>query len=247
VTIEESIKKTKKYAAVFDFDLTIPELHHWLITPKPVSQKVVHKNQRNTPINKTKKRLHRQKLSTLKLAIATNFAIALNQIPTIRMVAITGSLAMRNVKENHDIDIMIITTKNSLWISICTNLWLDQKALAIPTDRRNLYTAHEVLQLEPILDKDMTYHRFIKKNAWVKKHLANAYWSTLNNQDLVNNKGKTKKFTTLINNLISLANKIAFSIQYLYMKPKLTNELVTINQAYFHPRDLSKKIDSAVK
>jgi len=42
--------------------------------------------------------------------------------------------------------------------------------------------------------------------------------------------------------LISFFNTLAFKLQYLYMKPKITAEKISLHQAFFHPVDLSGKI-----
>ena len=56
---------------------------------------------------------------------------------------------------------------------ICLNLWLDETALSLPRNQRNLYTAHEVVQVKPILDRDYTYLKFIIANLWLKNYLPN--------------------------------------------------------------------------
>jgi len=42
--------------------------------------------------------------------------------------------------------------------------------------------------------------------------------------------------------LISFFNTLAFKLQYLYMKPKITAEKISLHQAFFHPVNLQEKI-----
>jgi len=39
-----------------------------------------------------------------------------------------------------------------------------ENALALPQNKQNLYTAHEVIQLLPIYNKDNTYAKFLRAN-----------------------------------------------------------------------------------
>lgn len=53
----------------------------------------------------------------------------------------------------------------------CLNMWLDETALALPKDHRNLYTAHEVVQALCVLDKKHIADRFLTENSWAKKYM----------------------------------------------------------------------------
>ena len=99
---------------------------------------------------------------------------------------------MNNAVENDDIDLMIITAANRLWLTrllaslllfpwlrrgrkihnrVCLNLWLDESALALT--QRNLYIAHEICQAKPVFERNKTYQKFIAANLWYKKFLPN--------------------------------------------------------------------------
>jgi len=62
-------------------------------------------------------RLLRQSFSAKKLMIAKKAARLLSHIPTIQLICVTGSLAMENCDESDDIDLMIVTSANSLWLT----------------------------------------------------------------------------------------------------------------------------------
>src|SRR3989344_1207855 len=52
-----------------------------------------------------------------KMSLARKVGVVLRLIPTIVFVGITGSLAMKNSNPESDIDLMIITKKDSLWLT----------------------------------------------------------------------------------------------------------------------------------
>src|SRR3972149_6335993 len=61
------------------------------------------------------KRLLRERVSKKKLEIARKASRILSFVPTVKMVAGTGSLAMANATRESDIDLMIVTKKGALW------------------------------------------------------------------------------------------------------------------------------------
>ncbi len=46
---------------------------------------------------------------------------------------------------------------------------------------------------------------------------------------------------------LAFTNKIAYWLQYFYMRPKITNERISRYQAFFHPALLRGKIESEFK
>ncbi len=188
--------KTLAYADVFDYPLTASEVNLWLI--KGDSLAPAKKGYYNLPgrENLIALRRRRRHFSQLKWPMAYRAAKILSFIPTIKLIAVTGALAMNNSDKNDDIDLMVVTSTNYLWLTrllvlilllphlrggrtdsskvadkLCLNLWLDGTSLAIKL--RNLYIAHEICQAKPIIDRDHTYLKFIKANLWYKKFLPN--------------------------------------------------------------------------
>ncbi len=206
-------------------------------------------------------RLKREKYSSKKLRLAQASSNLLSKIPTILFVGITGSLAMKNARKNSDIDLMIITQKGTLWSTrltiyvilytlyflghkdlslrkpktkleknkLCLNIWLDESDLVISD--QNIYTAHEIAQIVPLVNKNKTYERFIYKNKWVV-----SYWPS---------SVKITKVNLSVVSPISLIfpiEKLSFWLQRQYMKPKRTREIITPTRAFFHPHDWSSKV-----
>ena len=118
------------------------------------------------------------------------------------MVGVTGAQAMNNSDQDDDIDLLIVASRNRLWLTrlfsvllvevvakrrrpgdrkvkdkICLNMFLDEDHLGIPKSERNLYSAHEVAQLKPLWNRGGTYLRFINANHWTGKFLPN--WQPL--------------------------------------------------------------------
>src|SRR3972149_10240994 len=146
------------------------------------------------------KRLLRKRISAKKMKIAKKYAKVLAFIPGVEMVAVTGSLAMENSSEEGDIDLIIITKRGMLWTTrlftyslirlfgigtrkpndliqkdkLCLNMWLDESDLTWKKSDRNLYTAHEIAQIVPLVNKDKTYEKFLHQNKWVLDFWPNA-------------------------------------------------------------------------
>lgn len=261
--LESAVVLTKKYAAYFHSPLDLTGLHRWLISDKIFSQKSISRFFIKLSRKQMGERDKRQKISPKKLIKAKEIVRFLSFFPTISLILVTGSLAISNAKARDDIDLMVVTQSNTLWLTrllvipllslffprrhpqtktflpdaVCLNLWLDESSLAIPMNKRNLYTAHEVLQALPLFDRGGVYHRFVEANSWTKKYLANAFQVAKEVGGEVMQNRAQKNFVPRI------LNRLAFKLQYLYMKRRITGETISLHSAYFHPRDLSQKLN----
>jgi hypothetical protein len=112
----------------------------------------------------------------------------LGRLPFVRMVAVTGSLAVDNPADRSDIDYFVVTESDALWSArahaivlvrgvaalgdrLCPNYFLSTRALALSD--RNLFTAHEVTQMVPVHGIEV-YREFRAANAWTDAFLPNA-------------------------------------------------------------------------
>lgn len=215
-------------------------------------------------------RLKREIISKSKLEIAKRAAKFLALLPTVQMVAVTGSLAMQNAGKDSDIDLMVITQRGTLWLTrlislislislirrvdkrdtkdkLCLNLWLDESDLIWPGGDRNLYSAHEIAQIVPLVNKNQIYERFIWENRWIQEYWPNAV--KMNDELRGMNYGEKQKkpLFIILNSLFSLLERLAFRLQYLYMKPKITHERVSPTRAIFHPRDLAGEVQKKLR
>lgn len=109
-------------------------------------------------------------------------------LPFVRMVAVTGALAMDNVEDGADIDYLIVVESGKVWTTrgmiiligkiarrfgdvICPNYIISTKALEFGD--RNLYTAHELVQMVPLYGLEIVEQIF-DANLWVENYLPNA-------------------------------------------------------------------------
>lgn len=265
------------YHNIFDYPLDFADLVKWKAGKSITNIKI------NTCITSKKnfyyidgregliyKRLLRRRISAKKMSIAKKASTILSILPTVKMVAITGSLAMENSSEDSDIDLMIVTSKNTLWLSrlvilvilklllmptrrsqereqkdrLCLNMWLDESDLIWEKPNRNIYTAHEIAQVVPLVNKDKTFERFLSINRWILKYWPNSVKIRNPNIEILDNFEYSKiKILKIVSDLVlRTSNLIAFKMQYLYMKSKITREVVTPTRALFHPQDWGKVI-----
>ena len=277
-----SIIKTLVYADIFDYPLTSHEVTSYLISDSEIKDKVVQNQLRILTDSKqiytdgefyflkgrnriVELRKKRKGWSKQKWEIAWITTNKLKIIPTIKMIGVTGALAMENCNKEDDIDLLIVTSQNSLWLTrlflilsapllginrrkpndinvnnkICFNLFLDEDHLKINPE--NLFLAHEIVQVKPVFDRGGVYERFIWENRWVRNYLPNAFDSSKFKVQSAKLQLKTKSWFFPV---IRFLNMIAYFVQYRYMKSKMTVEKVSLYQAFFHPRDFQKEVET---
>lgn len=285
MSISDSILKTLAYSDIFDYPLKDCEVWKYLIGDTKTGIEVV---QRSLKIFTDLKRIYtdgeffflkgREKIvqtrktregwSKEKWQIAQKAASRLKIIPTIRMIGITGALAMSNCKKDDDIDLVIITSANTLWLTrfliiilcsvlgikrrkpndkeinnkICFNLFLEENHLKIQPE--SLFLAREIVQVKPIYDQGGVYRKFIKENKWIEIFLPNTL--SIDHKTIKRDNDITKKkgIAISLSRYLVIFEEIAFSLQYQYMKSKITSERVSRHQAFFHPNNLQDKIMS---
>lgn len=267
-SIRTSIVKTLAYSDIFDFPLTFSEIFKYyegrfLITKKSLMEsltQMVISGQIETKYEfyflpgrasliLKRKRCLRE--SSKKFRIAVQAVKVLKMIPTIKLIGISGSLASRNCEKKDDIDLFIVTTKNTLWTTrffvnlilaltgvkrstndflgkdkICPNMFLAEDALVINSSRRNIFGAREVVQLKALLNRSGTHQKFLLANRWVQNFLPNTSIPTAK----INNLPPENKIMKIIDRLFYVA-------QLAYMSGKITDEEVKPKIARFHPKD----------
>ncbi len=203
--LEWAILRTLVYADLFDYPLILPEIHRYLIAvPAPLFE--VNQSLRRSPwladriaerrgLWMLRGREHLSELRPQRAAAAARlwphalrYGRILAAFPYVRMVAVTGALAVDNVEDGDDIDYLIVTATGRLWlcramviglvrwaaragIALCPNYFLSERALAL--EDRNLFTAHELAQMIPIAGERI-YWRMRALNAWTIRFLPNA-------------------------------------------------------------------------
>jgi len=286
--MQKCILKTLAYADLFNYPLNSEELYRFFISDHALSPSVfnnalsrIYTNDKRIDTNgkyfflKGRRevvdiRKERERWSKEKIRIAHETAEKLKTIPTIKLIGVTGALAMENCDEDDDIDLLIVTARNSLWLTrfliialcpilgikrrkpndknvkdkICFNLFLDEDNLKIEPE--SLFLAHEICQVRLLFNKDNIHERFLWENRWVRKFLPNVIGSS-NLKSQITLRFAAKPQLKTKNFFLTILNLIAFHLQHLYMRPKMTVEKVTLHQAFFHPSDISKKVQREYK
>ncbi|HXD09428.1 MAG TPA: hypothetical protein VN653_05135 [Anaerolineales bacterium] len=198
--LSQAALQTITYSDIFDYPLTAHEIHRYLTGVKASYAKVL-KVLEEEPVARVGEyftvpgresiagiRMRREASSRKIMPRAIRYGRILAALPYIRMVTLTGSLAMSNMEEGQDIDYMIVTAPNHLWtcralallvarfarfegIQLCPNFLITENALTL-TDR-SLYAAHEMTQMILISGSE-TYGRMRRLNAWTDEYLPNA-------------------------------------------------------------------------
>lgn len=141
---------------------------------------------------KIKARKPNHQIKKFKEAVVSELISVAERIPWVLGVVITGSYAAGVVEEKDDLDFLIITKKNRLWLTRLVflllawrrgrrpqlpkgdlshswdfNFWLDESSLSLPAAKTGIYEAYEILQTSWIVNKDQIKERFFKANQWV--------------------------------------------------------------------------------
>jgi hypothetical protein len=203
--LEHAIIATVAYADVFNYPLRITELQRYLIgTSASVTQirtLFEHSALLASTLSYTDglitlagreqtvtTRLRRAAIAEQLWPKGISYGHQIARLPFVRMVALTGSLAVDNTEADADLDYLVVTEPGRLWICrmltialvrlakvrgdvICPNYFLAETALAL--DTRDLYTAHELTQMMPISGM-ATYQRMRRANEWIMAFLPNA-------------------------------------------------------------------------
>lgn len=144
-------------------------------------------------------RLQAESRANTKWAEVRSVCRFLSLLPHVEAVAITGSVALNQALEQADIDFLIVTRPNSLWLvrpltlifawimgkrrswsheegnSWCFNLWLEDTQLKLDAKRRTVYSAYELLQAQWVLDQGFCARRMYLENSWARRVLPEFY------------------------------------------------------------------------
>ena len=200
--ISQAILQTLLYSDVFDFPLTAQEAHRFLHGKLATYDEVVQALNEDPRCSKRENyftligrgelvdiRKQRESRSKELMPFALKYGRILGSLPFVRMVALTGSLAVMNVSMDPDFDYLLVTHPGRLWTAraftllfgrltrllghtICPNLILTENSLA--WHQHDLYSARELCQMIPISGKDV-YRELMKANGWVQEFLPNAF------------------------------------------------------------------------
>lgn len=134
------------------------------------------------------KRLANNKTSVGKLNRLVRISKWLRFVPFVRMIGVTGALAMKNAKVKSDLDLLVVLRSGKIWTGrtfvtfllhifkkrrhnkkiadrVCLNFFVTDESLEVIT--KDLFSASEYMFLFPLYGFP-TYERFQIKNQWIK-------------------------------------------------------------------------------
>jgi hypothetical protein len=197
----EEVLKPILYADIFDYPLTFDEIYKFLefrTTPAEVkslldraieNQEIIQIDEYYSLADKpylVAKRRERRAASQALWPKAIQYGRWVATLPFIRMVSVTGSLAVDNPRDGvDDIDYLIVTRPGRLWfcralivlmvrfghlrgVHLCPNYLLTENVLYF--EDNNLFTAREMLQMIPLYGREF-YVKMRQLNAWVTDYL----------------------------------------------------------------------------
>jgi hypothetical protein len=203
--VEQAIVNTVSYVDAFDYPLTPSEIHRYLVgLSLPMADVAEHLNDSALvpsrlsqsgefymlPGREIISQVRRSRLQVAQRLWpdAVRYGVLMARMPFVRMLAVTGSLAVNNVSHKEDIDYFIVTADEHLWVcrafvilivrwaarqgvELCPNYFLAESAVYLP--EQNLYTAHEMTQMVPLFGIPI-YNKLRCVNSWVNLFLPNA-------------------------------------------------------------------------
>src|SRR3989344_1586780 len=114
------------------------------------------------------------------------------------------------------------------------NIFVDETKMGWDKEKQNIYVAHEILMMHPVISREDAYFKFLNSNVWIYKYFAN--------QAPEKEKYTVKESKTKHSKLIDFIENSLYILQYLYMRKKKTNEIIKRNFVHFNKTDSTKDI-----
>lgn len=226
--LQISILRTLAYYDTFDYPLTEEETWRWIYPAAHVASEAITIDDVRTAVdglvlegklarrgayiifpgreNIIPIRQERMERSLKLWRRAASTARFLELVPFIKMIAVVNTLAIDNVRSESDIDLLIVTAPQHIWISrmivtgivsllgyrrhgtkiagrVCLSFYVTTDALdfsKLQSSEPDTHFAFWTSQAVPLLD-DGTYEKFMTANNWVTALLPNAWkweWKT---------------------------------------------------------------------
>ena len=201
---EIAIARSVIYASLFDYPLTLEQLHHALVESDQTRPEILAVYEgsellqdlveyrdgfffpigRGDLVAERRRREARSDLFLERHRVALRLICAL---PFVRLVALSGSIAHRNLEPDGDLDLFIVTRGPRVWMvtvmllvltrllrrrrTICANFVLADSHLAV--DQQDLFTANQVIHLRPLAGAELL-ERFRAANPFVERCYPNS-------------------------------------------------------------------------
>lgn len=198
--LEQAVLSALAYSDIFEYPLTLEEIHRYL--PARASMDDVRRALSALPQVDSRQgyfflkgssrlvnvRLARTRASRPVFRRALRFGRVLGSLPFVRMVGMTGSLAVLNLSKGADMDYFLVTQPARLWTArafavtfgrlmrlfgdrLCVNILVSENALGWHI--HDLYSARELCQMIPVTGWEV-YRRLRAANPWADDILPNA-------------------------------------------------------------------------
>jgi len=159
-------------------------------------------------------RLNRFSFAQRKFKRAKKITKIFSYIPWVRMVAVGNMIGKNNLRDSSDIDLLIVTDKNRIWLArffcviiaqalglrprknntrdkICLSFFMSAdnlclENLMLKNIPKDLYFIYWFSGLMPIYSTNDIHTKFTQANNWIKKYLPN--WQELEIQQAKKNK-----------------------------------------------------------
>lgn len=231
--LKENIIRTLLYYDIFKHPLKPDEIFSLLpqnsITKKDVSDVLLQISKENPKVSSKENyyfiggnedyielRKSRESYSKKSWKLAKFVTHIIKRFPFVRAVFVTGSLSKNSSMPDSDLDFMVVTEKNRLWISrtllmlfkkillfnshkyFCINYFISEDSLGIC--EKNIFIATEIVHIKSTFNTGLM-KKFLEANLWVKEFFPNykigdPYFNS-SGFKVNNNKSYFQKFTEL--------------------------------------------------
>ncbi len=205
---QKDILRTILYFDVFHHPLTADEVYRYLPSDSTSPEKIsaeFHKaplsscirseagfysfSRNGGPADIFEERVLKEKRARRYRTVARLMARIIRRFPFVRGICLSGELSKGVASKNGDIDYLIITANDRLWIArttlilfkkfflfnrkkfFCLNHLVSERSMA--AQERTLYAALEIATLIPLSDYDR-YLSYLEANSWIREYLPNS-------------------------------------------------------------------------
>jgi len=147
-------------------------------------------------------RISRGKISALKIKKMRRVIGFLKWVPFVRMILITGRLAMKNASPKSDWDVLVVVKEGRIWTGrtfitlwahllgkrrhhdkirnrLCFNYFITTGSLEIRN--KDLFSASEYFFCFPLFEVGNYFQKFQLRNIWIRKYKPNYYLTLTQN------------------------------------------------------------------
>lgn len=204
-TVAETVLAALAYADLFDYPLTLQELVKYQVGTAFSTERLIdalHSRPLCTSVSCVgdnyclrgreaiiSTRLQRAQASQTVWGRATLYSHVIARLPFVRMVAVTGALAVNNISKRPDIDLLIAAEPGRVWIcrrflivlvrlarilddDLCPNYVIASSNLDL--QQRDFFTAHELAQMVPLYGAKV-YSDMLRANSWASYYLPSGF------------------------------------------------------------------------